>query len=207
MGGDELFELDDGALVTAQLELDVEPFLDRRKTRLGEPGDCSGCEVLVGEVGQGVAAPQGVRLSQQVDRSVEITGCGPLPPLSGASFEPLNVDGIQRQLQGVAVAPHDHEIGRAQRTAKLGGEPLQPVPHRRRRVVTPQCVHQVLSGDHTADVQCQDREERSQLRPRHRDVASLVIEHFEFTEQPDAHGATVSRPLAGLSARSAWRQP
>ena len=63
MRGDELLESDDGTLVTTELELEVEPLLDHGEPQLGQSGDGRRREVLVGEVGEGIAAPQRIRLA------------------------------------------------------------------------------------------------------------------------------------------------
>ena len=84
--------------------------------------------------------------------------------------------------------------GGPERPAKLGRQPLQPVAHRRRRVLAPQRVDQLLGRDDPADVQRQHGEQRPQLRARDRDLVAVVVEHLELTEQPDLHGPTVSSP-------------
>ena len=73
MRGDELFELDDHALVPTERELEVEPLLDRREPQLGQPRDGRRRELLVGEVGKRVAAPQRVGFGEQRRRRVRIT--------------------------------------------------------------------------------------------------------------------------------------
>jgi len=64
-----------------------------------------------------------------------------------------------------------------------------------------------LGRNDPPDVQGQDGEQGSELGARDGDVASLVIEHFELAEQPDAHGWTVPLPLTVVSGRSAASQP
>ena len=86
------------------------------------------------------------------------------------------------------------------RPAQLRREPLQTVAHRRRRILAPQGVDDLLRGDHPPDVQRQHGEERTQLRARDDDVAALVVEHLEPTEQPDAHGLD-GTPLTGHRQR------
>src|SRR5204862_6943776 len=62
--GDELFQLNDGALMATQLELDVEPLLDRGEAQLGQTGDRPRGEVLVGEVGERIAPPKRIGLGK-----------------------------------------------------------------------------------------------------------------------------------------------
>ena len=81
MGGDELLELDDRPVVKAELELDVQPFLGHRKSRLGQPGDRPRREVLVREIGERIAAPDRVGLGQHFGGRTERAVAPPAPAL------------------------------------------------------------------------------------------------------------------------------
>ena len=96
MRRDELLELDDHTLVTTERELEIEPLLDHRESQLGQPGDGRRRELLVGEVGQGIAPPQRIRLGQQRDRAARITVGGRRPSRRDELFVPVHVDGVGR---------------------------------------------------------------------------------------------------------------
>ena len=150
MRRDELLELDDHALVTTERELEVEPLLDHREPQLGQPGDGRRRELLVGEVGEGIAPPQRIRLGQQRDRAARITVGGRRLPGRDELLVPVHVDGFRRQLERVAAAAHRNELGRAERPAQLRREPLETVAHRRGRILTPQRVDDLFRRNDSA---------------------------------------------------------
>jgi hypothetical protein len=87
MRRDELLELDDHTLVPTERELEVEPLLDHGEPQLGQSGDGRGRELLVREVGEGIAPPQRIRLGQQRDRAARITvGGGRRPAATSCSY-------------------------------------------------------------------------------------------------------------------------
>ena len=172
MGGDQLLELDDHTLVPTERELEVDPLLDHGEPQLRQPGDGRGRELLVREVGQGIAPPQRIRLGQQRDGPARITVGRRRVPRRNELLVPVHVDGFRRQLERVTAAAHGNELGRAQRPSQLRREPLQTVAHGGRRILTPQRVDDLFCRDDSAHVQRQDGEERPQLRarrPRRRD--------------------------------------
>ena len=193
-------------MVKTELELEVQPFLGHRKSQLGQPGDRPRREFVVREVGKRIASPDRIGLGQQFGGRSERAGGGQRPPFGSPLLEPPDVDVVPCQLQGVAVASHDNEVGRPQRTSELRRQPLQTVAHRRRRIVAPQRLDQVLRRDHPAHVQGQDRQQRAQLRAHHGHDVPLVVHHLEFPEQPDVHELTVpetrpSTPSDALQCR------
>ena len=114
-------------------------------------------EVVVGELGERLAPPQRVGLGQHLDGPLQLARRRQRPPVGGAPLEPLDVDGVRRQIEDVPVAAHHHQVRRAQRPAQLGRQALQPVAHRGGRILTPQRVDQVLGRDDPTDVQGQAR--------------------------------------------------
>ncbi len=181
MGGDQFLELNDGPMVTPELQLEIKPVLGHRKSQLGQPGDRSRGEFVVGEVGKRSASPDRIRLGQQFGGRSERAGDSQRPPFRSPLLEPADVDVVPCQLQRVTVASHDYEVGRPQRTSELRRQPLQTVTHRRRRMVAPQRLDQVLRRDHPAHVQGQDRQQRPQLRTHHDHHVPVAVNHLEFT--------------------------
>ena len=203
-GGHEFFEFGNGFLVATELELDVEPSFDQREAQLGQPGDGTGGEVVVDEVGERVAAPERVGLGQPCGRLVQIAHVE-----GGArrGREPLvteHVDRAGRQLEDVPAAAHRDEIGRTQCAPQLGYEPLQTVADLRRRVLAPEGVDNLVGGDHSSRLQGENGEERAQLRSGDDHLVSVVIEHVESTEQMDQH-ALHRTPGRGASVRGQER--
>lgn len=204
---DDFLQLGDGFLMTTELELDVEPLLGERETQLGQPGDDACGEVLVGEVGKGVASPQRICVGEQCCGPVEIIGGDSRASRGGELLVAEHVDRIGRQFEDVPTAAHGDQVGRTQRAPQLRGEPLEAVAHRRRGILTPQGVDDLVGRNHAAGLQRQKREQGAQLRPRDRDVSPVVVLHLESTEQPDPH--VVHRtpyPARRFSATSASRQ-
>src|SRR5581483_10433189 len=69
LGGDETLELADDVELAAELDVGFDPQLDRRRLQLLEPRDVRLRELLVGELGEGRAAPERERLVEQLGRS------------------------------------------------------------------------------------------------------------------------------------------
>ena len=64
--GDERFELDDRFAHVAELEFELDPFLDGLEPQLGQAGDRRLRELLVGEVGERVTPPQRLACGEQL---------------------------------------------------------------------------------------------------------------------------------------------
>ena len=207
MPGDELLELGDRGQVPTELQLQLEPLLDDREAELREPRDDTDRELVVGEVGQRVAAPQPVGLGQHVDRRGEVAIGHERAPLGHELLVPVGVHGVGRELEDVATASHRDEVGRSQGPPELGGEALQAVANARRRIVTPEGIDELLGRHDAPRVQREQREEGALLRPGHHDLPPVVA-HLELTEHAHAHGSTVPlprpSPQCGISRRSAW---
>ena len=191
--GDELVELGDGALVTTELELDVEPFLDQREAQFRQPGDGSRREVVVGEVGEGIAPPERIGLGQQRGSLAQITFDDGRTRRGDELFVAKDVDRFDWKLERVPITTHGDEVGRAQRPPQLRCEPLQTVAHRRRWIHTPQHVDELVGGNHPARLEREHREKGTQLRSRNDHVSAVVVDHLESTQQPDAHGVHRTR--------------
>jgi hypothetical protein len=193
MRGDDRFQLDDHVLVTTESKRGVEPLLDHGEAQLGQSADRRQREVLIGEVGKGVAAPQRVRLGQQLDRDRRVAGGGRGPPVGNHLLEAVHVDGFGRQFELVTAVTHGDDFGRPERAPQLRHERLEAVAHPQWRILAPQGVDELICGNHSTHLESQHREQRALLCPRDRDVSSVVIEHLQCTKEPDAHGPTLLR--------------
>ena len=111
------------------------------------------------------------------------------------------------QFQHVPAAAHDNPVRRSERPTQLRCEPLDAVAHARRRILTPQGVHDLVGGDDAPDLEGQHGEQRPQFRAGDHDVVALVVMHLEPTEQQDAHAghrnpvSAAQRRVSGASAR------
>jgi hypothetical protein len=66
---DERLELRDQLVMAAECQLSVDAILDRRETKLFEPGDLALRECVVSQLGEGLPAPERKRLAQAGHRS------------------------------------------------------------------------------------------------------------------------------------------
>ena len=161
--GDERFELADHDPMSPELQLDVEPFLDRGEAQFRDPSDLRRRELLVGELGERAASPQRLGLSQQFDGTREITAC-----CSGAScrdelFEAVQVDRLRWNLERIATTARRDEARRAERAAQLRHQALQTVARRGRGLRPPQPVDELISRHRPTTLQRQHHQERPQL--------------------------------------------
>ena len=83
------------------------------------------------------------------------------------------------------------EIGRTKCSSQLRDQPLQGVADSRWWILPPQRIGELIGRNDSSDMQRQQRQEHALLRPRHHDLASLVVEDVEPSEQPDVHPPTV----------------
>ena len=118
-GGHEFFEFGNGFLVATELELDVEASFDQREAQLGQPGDGTGGEIVVREVGEWVATPERIGLGQQRGRLVQIALVDGRTRRGGTLLVAVHVDGVGRQLEDVPAAAHRDEVGGTQRAPQL----------------------------------------------------------------------------------------
>ena len=88
----EPLELPDQIVMAPDLELRSDPLLQRRRVDLVEACDLGLSKRLVGEIGEGRAAPERERLSQSVGRSDRIAGHERAPSLSDQRFETVEVE-------------------------------------------------------------------------------------------------------------------
>ena len=103
----------------------------------------------------------------------------------------MHVDGVRWDVEGVAAAAHDDQAGGPEQSSQLGDEPLQAVADRRRRVLAPQRLDELIGRDHLSWVQRQHRQQGALLGARDDHGPVVVVEHLELAEQRDAHGVTV----------------
>jgi hypothetical protein len=177
--------------MSPELQLHVESLLGGGEAQFRHPSDFGGREFFVGELGEHVTTPQRVGLGQEVDGACRVATRGRRPSLGNELLETVHVDRLWRNLERVATAAHGHETRRTKRAAKLRHEPLKAVADRRRRVLSPQRIDELISGYRSTGVKSQDGKKRPQLRSRDHDICPVVIENLELAEKPDVHESRV----------------
>jgi hypothetical protein len=178
--------------VPAEGEPRLDPVLGAGQAELGEPGDLALGERLEGHVGEGVAAPQGVRLAEQV------VGCGRVdrqggPAGTGQTLETDRVQLVGRDPQQVAGRPPgDHGRSRARPPARIQHPPQHRHvgPQRDRgpggRLPRPELVDQPVDRDHPVGVDQQQHEQGALLGAGDQD-GTVVASHFERPKDPVPH--------------------
>ena len=158
----ESVELADQLVLATEREIGVDPNLQRRQTRLLQPGDLSLSERLVGEVSQRRPPPQPQRIAQEAGGGRGISPGQRLAALDGQTLELVGIELTRRQLELIATAPGVHHAI-TQRPAQMKDITLERLGGSRGRSLAPQLVDQPLAGYHLTAVQEQDRKHRALL--------------------------------------------
>ena len=185
-------QLGDHRHVAPAAQRGVAALLDRLQPELGQAHGIGGGEVVVGELGQGIAAPQAEGPGQQLE------GLAGVPPGDGPAgavtqvVEAREVDPLGPDPQGVAAGMRLEVVGRAGRAedpADARDDGLQGVARLPRRLA-PEGVDQAVARDHLAVPQEQDRQQRALAGARDLERTS-VRPQLERPEDPvlDRHAA------------------
>jgi hypothetical protein len=168
--------------VPPELQLGVEPPLGGDQPKLLEPGHLRLGERQVPYVGEGIAAPEGERLSEVVGR--RRPGAGPARPAArpDQAVEPAGVDGVGRHVQAVAAPMGTQQAVAAQRLAQPadvrvhGGDRATP------GIVGEQRIDDLLGGDRLPAAQQEERQQG--LRAGTADLDHAVAPaHLDRSEQ------------------------
>ena len=165
--------------------------LERLQAQLLQAGDLAGGEGVEGEVGQRRTPPQGQGLAENVPGTLESTLRVGAPSLLEESLEDAQVNLRRIDSQHIPVVACDDRIaGRPGGTGERLAQPRHVDLHRlgrpRRRLVTPQLVHQPVARDDLARVQDQHGEHRALLmRPQGNRLP--LVPDLQITEDPEFH--------------------
>ena len=189
LGGERL-ELGHQRAVTAELEVGLDPILERGEPELVQPRDLGLRERLVADVLVRRPAPQLERLAEGRRRRL-----GRLrAPASREALEPLEVELAGLQAQAIA-GPFGHDPVRSQPPAQRVHLDLERVRRARRRALAPQRVDQpVARGDLAARDQ-QAGQERDLLPGRELDARDL--HGSQYAEVHETRGIVSRRPAVG----------
>ena len=95
----------------AEREVGLDPILNRRDARLLEPADLRLGKLLICEVGKRLAAPEGQRVSKRRRGALEVALIEGPAPLAGELLEAIGVDLPRPDLERVAAATGDEDLG------------------------------------------------------------------------------------------------
>ena len=112
VGGDQALQLLGALDVAAEVEVGLDAVLGGGQAQLLEAGPGAGGEVVEGEVGQGVAPPQGQGLVEEAGPVGGRTGGQRGPAVGDQALEPDGVDVVRRQVEEVPRGPGD-DVGTA----------------------------------------------------------------------------------------------
>jgi hypothetical protein len=159
--------------VASELEIGVDPLLQRGEPQLLEARDLGLSERLEREVCERRPAPERQGLAQAIRRDL---GFG-LPGLAQQRVEPIEIDLVSVELESVARCPCDEHLG-AERLAQPGHVSVKCRRRGLGRVLAPQIVDQLVGGDDLVRVEEQNRKQRALLRAAEGD-RSLSVDDFE----------------------------
>ena len=175
---DESLELSDELASTAQLEVDVDPLLDRLLAQLLEPSDLTARRSFELEVGKRGTAPDRERVTEKVRTRLGIPSlCFRDQPLEEPKIElvGLDVDPVSRRARDDQALWED--------LAQLRDEVLKHVRRRLRRPLAPELVDQSIGRDHLAVIDQEQGKEGSLLLARERN-GGTAVDDLEGAEDP-----------------------
>ena len=183
---DERLELGDEPGVLSQLEVGVDPLLQRIEPQLGKPAACRLCERLFAELGQRRTAPEVERLPQEHGLP---RGLARGARLIGQLLEAAEVRLVRGGASQVAGRARLDRVG-PERLPQLGDVDLHDLVRARGRLA-PEVVHERVHGDDAAGLEQQPREQRARLAARE------LRRRLHRPEQPKAdHDAAMSELAA-----------
>jgi hypothetical protein len=163
MRRDEIFELGDDSGVRAELELRLDPQLERVCAQFLQPRDRGLRKRFIEEVGQGRPAPDRERLVQRRHRRSGIAGGEGVASSGEQLLEAMEVELIRLQSDQVRVAACEEDAA-----PKCPAEPrhanLERLPRGGRWRLAPQLVDQAVDGNGLAGMEKEEDEQSSFLR-------------------------------------------
>ena len=174
---DQRVQLADKCCVLPQRKVGIDPILKRSQPLLLEPRDLALRERLIGEVRQRRPAPQSQCPTKTVTRDSRVSILQRAATLSDHRIELLDIDPAGRGLQQVRAPARDQQAV-AERFAQMRDVALDDLVGARRRLLTPQLVHQTICRDRLTPMQDQQHQQRSLLGTAERQ-RSPVLENVK----------------------------
>src|SRR5215211_1662250 len=184
---DERLQLADQLRVPSELELGVDSLLDYTQAQLLETGDLALGEGVVGEVGQGPAAPECERLGERIRGRLRVFAVR----LGGKPLEAGEVEFVGLDAEQVAGAACLQPL-RGEQLAQVGDVDLERRPRRLRGVLAPESVDQCVAGDDLVRMQEEDRKQGALFTAAEGQWA-VALTHFQGAEQAKVERARQQR--------------
>src|SRR5262245_5099759 len=172
MPGDERFQLANELSLAAELELGVDPLLDRSEAQLLEARDLALGEGVVGEIGERRSAPERERLGQRRRTRRRVAAVRSDGPLEAGEVELLGLD-----VEQVAGRARIQSLRREQ-LAQVGDIDLEGRPRRLRGALAPEAVDQRVAGNDLVRMQEENREQGALLAPTQGERA-VALAHLQ----------------------------
>ena len=174
MGGDERLQLGHRPAVRPALEPCVDEVLGRRQPQFLQAKGLAAHPRELGELTEGVAAPQLERAFECRDPVIAGGGTDEILEPRRVELEEIDVDGVPRP------AGADERIG-GEGAAQAGDVALQGGPGRLRRCVLPQRLTEAIEADGSAAGGDEHGQELPALQPVDREDGTSAT-HLEWTE-------------------------
>ena len=175
----ERLQLADDVAVAPQLQVGVDPLLERHEPELLEPSDLRLRELLERELGERGAAPEVERAPEQRAPLLGARSAG----VAKHELEAASVDASGVDAQDVARRTRLQDV-RPELATQPRDRVLERCRCRLRRVLAPEQVDQAIGGDHATRLDQQGREKGPLLLPAHDDRAAVALD-LERAEDPE----------------------
>ena len=185
---DERLQFGDGVRGSAEPHQRFEAVLDRPRAQLVEPPGLGRGELEVGELGEGVAAPQRQPGVEPLQRGRVVVGRGGAPRRAEVLLEGGGVERGAVEGEDVAGGLEAQPLPRPERAPQPGGVGAQRGHRAGRRRLAPERDHQAVGGHDPARLDQQGREQRPRLGAAERDRTPVVLDR-ERAQHPELHTA------------------
>jgi len=194
---DQGLQVGDDPLVASEVQLDRHAVVDRLVAQRRQPGDGSGRERQVGDVGQGRAPPPPVRGAEVVERVLQAAPGPGLGRRVQRPLEPVHVAGAAGVGHEVARRAGVHGV-RAQRGPEVRDVDVDRLDRGGRRVIGPQAVGQRVDRHHPTRGQQQLGQQPTALGTAERQGVAIGVDRHDGTQQAIPRFV----PRLGLTHRS-----
>jgi hypothetical protein len=187
MVGDQALELADEVRMASEREVGLDPLFEGTQAQLLQPRDLRLGKRLVGEVVQRRSSPQPERVAEDPGGLCCLSGRQGLSALLEQRLEAARVDRLRLDAEQVARrAGHDQAV--SERAANLRDGVLEHLRGRRRRLLSPEAVHEPVARDDLVRVQDQQREQGP--LPAARELDRPAVHHqLQWTQDPELHAS------------------
>jgi hypothetical protein len=198
MFGNQLFELRNQVGVVSEGKVGVDAGLVRGEPRLRQSCDVTLRELLVGDVGEGVAPPELQRFIEALTRAglLAVPQCVVTARREGVEAEDIDGRPVDREHISIA-APRD-QGRRAERPSQRGYLALECVHAPVGSRVAPEHFDEMIVGHDLSAAQRQRGEEDSRSGSREGQRIAVVVEDLDRSKEIDLHGVTVGRTLTDI---------